>query len=52
MLECLYYSLECNEECALLERNRRLAHALDLPNADLSNKVGSGFTDFLKEYAK
>jgi len=36
----------------LLERNRRLAHALDLPNADLSNKVGSGFTDFLKEYAK
>ncbi|XP_060590156.1 transcriptional repressor NF-X1-like isoform X2 [Ruditapes philippinarum] len=45
--------LECNEECAVIERNRRIALALEIQNPDLSSKLGSpSYTDFLKEQAK
>jgi len=46
-------SLECNEECGLIERNRRLALALEIQNPDLSAKLGSpSYSDFLREYAR
>lgn len=45
--------LECNEECALLERNKRLALALEIQNPDISAKLGNpSYSDFLKDYAK
>ena len=53
ILCCLFFSLECTSECAILERNQRLALALEIKNPDLSNKLGNPtFTPFLKEYAK
>ena len=33
-------SLQCNAECAVLERNRRLALALQIKNPELSGKAG------------
>ena len=33
-------SLQCNAECAVLERNRRLAAALQIKNPELSGKAG------------
>uniref|UniRef100_UPI0035901B1C transcriptional repressor NF-X1-like isoform X2 n=1 Tax=Myxine glutinosa TaxID=7769 RepID=UPI0035901B1C len=43
--------LECTEECAILERNRRLVEALQIdPNVNPFNKAG--YTDFLKEEAR
>ncbi|XP_037077083.1 protein shuttle craft-like [Pollicipes pollicipes] len=33
-------SLQCNAECAVLERNRRLALALQIRNPELSSKAG------------
>lgn len=45
--------LECDEECAVLERNRRLANALQIQNADVSNRVGPpGYSEFLKDEAR
>lgn len=45
--------LECTEGCALLERNKRMAVALQILNPDLSSKLGSpSYSDFLKDYAK
>lgn len=45
--------LECNEECAVFERNRRLATALHIQNADLSNRAGPpSYSEFLKEEAR
>lgn len=45
--------LECNEECALLERNKRVALALEIQNPDISAKLGNPtYSDFLKDYAK
>lgn len=45
--------LECDAECALIERNRRLALALEIKNPDLGNKLGTpSFSDFLKDFAK
>ena len=44
-------SLECNEECALVERNRRLALALQIKNPN--PKPGAPhYPDSLKEWAK
>lgn len=44
-------SLECNEECALVERNRRLALALQIKNPN--PKPGAPpYPDILKEWAK
>lgn len=45
--------LECDEGCALLERNKRFALALEIQNPDLSAKLGNpSYSDFLKDYAK
>ena len=47
-------SLECNEECSQLERNRRVALALQIENPDVSNKVTGPpkYSDFLKDLAR
>ncbi|KAL4221983.1 Transcriptional repressor NF-X1 [Mactra antiquata] len=45
--------LDCDSECALLERNRRLASALDIQNPNLTSKLSTPvFSDFLKDFAK
>ena len=45
--------LECDASCALLERNRRLALALEIQNPELDAKLsGPKFSDFLKESAR
>ena len=45
--------VDCNEECAKLERNRRVALALQIENPDMSAKlVGPKYSEFLKELAK
>ncbi|GFQ90944.1 protein shuttle craft [Trichonephila clavata] len=45
--------LQCNEECAVLERNKRLAVALQIQNPELSTSPGPpNYSDFLKTEAK
>ena len=44
--------LECNDDCALYERNRRLAEALNIENADLSPYGKIRFSPFLVAEAK
>jgi len=48
----LYKILECSSECAKLERNRRIALALQIRNPDLSPNVTPRYSDFMKEFAK
>jgi transcriptional repressor NF-X1 len=49
----LHFRLECNEECHRIERNKRLALALQITNPDLSSKLGPpSYTQFLKDFAK
>ncbi|XP_035689265.1 LOW QUALITY PROTEIN: transcriptional repressor NF-X1-like [Branchiostoma floridae] len=44
--------LDCTEECAVYERNKRLAMALQIENPDTSSKLGPPpYTEFLKEQA-
>lgn len=45
-------TLECNEECRLLERNRRLALGLQIRNPDLPSKLQPNYSEFLKTFAK
>jgi transcriptional repressor NF-X1 len=45
--------LECNESCSQIERNRRLAFALQIENPELTTKLGPPkYSDSLKEMAK
>jgi transcriptional repressor NF-X1 len=45
--------LECNESCSQIERNRRLALALQIENPEVTNKVGPPkYSDGLKDMAK
>ncbi|XP_076464689.1 protein shuttle craft-like isoform X2 [Babylonia areolata] len=45
--------LECDSTCAILERNRRVALALEIQNPDLDAKLnGPKYSDFLKESAR
>ncbi|XP_078378356.1 transcriptional repressor NF-X1-like [Oculina patagonica] len=44
--------LECNSDCAVYERNRRLAEALNIENADLSPETTIRFSPFLIAEAK
>lgn len=45
--------LECNENCSKIERNRRLAVALQIENPELTTKVGPPkYSETLKEMAK
>lgn len=45
-------TLDCNDECRTLERNRRLVIGLQIRNPDLSSKLQPNYSDFLKTYAK
>lgn len=47
-----YKILECTTECAKLERNRRIALALQIRNPDLSPNITPRYSDFMKEFAK
>lgn len=45
--------LECTKECAILERNKRLALALEIKNPDIQGKLGNPtYSVFLKDFAK
>ena len=44
--------LECNEECSKLERNKRIALALQIRNPELSAKITPRYSDFMKEFTK
>ena len=45
--------LDCNEECAKIERNRRVALALQIENPDTSAKLSAPkYSDFLKDMAR
>nr|XP_018913383.1 PREDICTED: protein shuttle craft [Bemisia tabaci] len=44
--------LECNGECELLERNRKLALGLQIRNPDLSAKLVPRYSDFMMQWAK
>lgn len=49
----IFSRLECNSQCSIKERNKRLALALEIKNPDLSGKLGNPtYTAFLKDYAK
>lgn len=58
MLIILYYffhryRLECNEECRVLERNRRLAIGLQIRNPELTpSKILTRYSDFIRGWAK
>lgn len=45
-------TLECNDECKLVERNRKLALGLQIVNPDLSGKLQPRYTDNMKSWAK
>ncbi|XP_031827096.2 nuclear transcription factor, X-box binding stc [Nomia melanderi] len=45
-------TLECNDECRLIERNKRLALGLQIVNPDLSGKLMPRYSDFMKQWAK
>jgi len=45
-------TLECNDECKTIERNRRLALGLQIVNPDLSGKLMPRYTDYMKQWAK
>lgn len=44
--------MECTSECAKIERNRRIALALQIRNPDLCPNVTPRYSDFMKEFAK
>nr|XP_006818524.1 PREDICTED: transcriptional repressor NF-X1-like [Saccoglossus kowalevskii] len=45
--------LECTVDCAVMERNRRFAEALNIGDANLSSKAGvPDYSQFLKEQAR
>ncbi|KAG8299741.1 Transcriptional repressor NF-X1 [Homalodisca vitripennis] len=45
-------SLECSEECRVVERNRRLAIGLQIRNPDLSAKLTPRYSDLMRGWAK
>lgn len=45
------FRLECDDECQIEERNRRLAIGLQIRNPDLSAKLTPRYSDFLKQFA-
>lgn len=45
-------TLECNDECKTIERNRRLALGLQIVNPDLSGKLLPRYSDYMKQWAK
>ncbi|XP_008557896.1 protein shuttle craft [Microplitis demolitor] len=45
-------TLECNDECKTIERNRKLALGLQIVNPDLSGKLLPRYSDYMKQWAK
>ncbi|XP_067005926.2 protein shuttle craft isoform X2 [Anabrus simplex] len=45
-------TLDCNDECKLIERNRRVAIGLQIRNPDLSSKLTPRYSDFMRQWAK
>ncbi|XP_014226948.1 protein shuttle craft-like [Trichogramma pretiosum] len=45
-------TLECNDECKVIERNRRLTLGLQIVNPDLSGKLMPKYSDYMKQWAK
>ncbi|XP_075213397.1 nuclear transcription factor, X-box binding stc [Lycorma delicatula] len=45
-------TLECNDECRIIERNRRLSIGLQIRNPDLSAKLTPRYSDFMRNWAK
>ncbi|XP_066597251.1 protein shuttle craft [Prorops nasuta] len=45
-------TLECNEECKTIERNRKLALGLQIANPDLSGKLMPRYSENMKQWAK
>lgn len=45
-------SLECNEECKVIERNRRMAIGLQIRNPDLTQKLTPQYSEFMRGWAK
>lgn len=45
-------TLECNDECKTIERNRRLALGLQIVNPDLSGKLVPKYSDYMKQWGK
>lgn len=46
------YRLECNEECKVAERNRKLAIGLQIRNPDLPSKLQPKYSEFIRSWAK
>lgn len=44
--------LECDDHCAILERNRRMAIGLQIRNPDLGSKLQTKYSDYLKNWVK
>lgn len=44
--------LECSEECSQIERNKRMALALQIRNPELSSKITPRYSDFMRDFAK
>lgn len=45
-------TLECNEDCKMAERNRRLAIGLQIRNPDLPSKLQPKYSEFVRGWAK
>lgn len=45
-------TLECNEDCRVAERNRRLAIGLQIRNPDLPSKLQPKYSEFIQKWAK
>ena len=56
LIQILYSSLRipCDKECAIYQRNKRFAEALDIKDANLSSEpeFQPNYSDFLKDYTK
>lgn len=48
----IFSRLECNDECRIVERNRRLCIGLQIRNPDLTAKLTPRYSDFMRGWAK
>jgi len=44
--------LECTEECGKIERNKRVALALQIRNPELTSKITPRYSEFMKDWVK
>ncbi|XP_025832981.1 protein shuttle craft isoform X2 [Agrilus planipennis] len=45
-------ALECNDECRVVERNRRMAIALQVSGSDFQQKIIPKYSDYMRQWAK